>query len=134
VLPAARTDQAWLARNDSSLERWWLVHPPKRLSVIDLPWTPLDLSVRGDFIAMIRIIQNRAQPKQLTLLVLDTTGRQYFEQPLMPNSDDETNAPEGDLREAEVVIHSRQPWVGLRTSRGTRVVDLHTGATLALAP
>jgi len=38
VLPGPRTDQARLARNDSTLEKWWLVEPPKRLAAIDLPW------------------------------------------------------------------------------------------------
>jgi hypothetical protein len=131
VLPGPRTDQAWLARDDSTLEKWWLVEPPKRLSVIELPWTPLDIAVRGAHIAVIRIEQSRAQAKQLSLVVLDSDGHQHFEQSLMATADDEANAAEADIREAEIVIHPTQPWVGLRTSRGTRVVDLNSGATLA---
>jgi hypothetical protein len=120
-----------LARNDSTLERWWLVHPPKRLSVVDLPWTPLDLAIRGDAIVMIRVVQNRAQPKQLTLVRLDTDGQQRFELPLTPSTGDQVDTTEDDFLESEVVIHPRQPWIGLRTSHGTRVLDLNTGATLA---
>jgi hypothetical protein len=130
VLPGPRTDQAWLARNDSTLEKWWLVEPPKRLAVIDLPWTPLDIAVRGEHIAVIRIDQRHAQAKQLSLVVLDSEGHQHFEQSLMATADDEANAAEADIREAELVIHPTQPWIGLRTSHGTRVIDLKTGATL----
>jgi hypothetical protein len=130
VLPGPRADQAWLARNDATLEKWWLVRPLKRLSVIDLPWTPLDIAVRGEHIAIIRIVQNRAQPKRLSLVVLDGDGRSRFEQSLLPSTDDETNAAEIDIREAEIVMHPRQPWLALRTSKGTRVLDLNTGATL----
>jgi hypothetical protein len=130
VLPGSRTDQAWLARNDGTLEKWWLVEPPKRLSVIDLPWTPLDIAVRGEHIAVIRISQNRAQAKTLSLVVLDSEGHQHFEQSLMAPTDNEANAAEADIREAELVIHPTQPWIGLRTSRGTRVIDMNTGATL----
>ena len=131
VLPGPRTDQAWLARNDSTLEKWWLVEPPKRLALIGLPWTPLDIAVRGEHIAVIRIDQSHAQAKQLSLVVLDSEGHQHFEQSLMATSDNEANAAEADIREAEIVIHPTQPWIGLRTSRGTRVIELNSGATLA---
>lgn len=130
VLPGPRTDQAWLARNDSTLEKWWLAEPPKRLAVIDLPRTPLDIAVRGEHIAVIRIEHSRGKPNQLSLMVLDSEGHLHFEQSLMAPTDDEANAAQADIREAELVIHPTQPWLGLRTSRGTRVIDLNTGATL----
>lgn len=63
VLGAARADQLWVARNDGQLEKWWFGPPLKRLSVIQLPWTPLDVSMNKDSLAEIRIIQDRAKPK-----------------------------------------------------------------------
>ncbi len=130
VLPGPRADQVWIARQDATLEKWWIVHPPKRLASLDLPWTPLDIALRGEHVAVVRIIQNRAQPKRLTLVVLDTRGSTRFEQPLLSGADDEPNAAESDIHEAEVAIDPRRPWLGLRTSGGTRVVDLDTGETL----
>jgi hypothetical protein len=91
------------------------------------------MAVRGEHIAVIRIDQSRAKAKQLSLVVLDTDGHQHFEQSLMPTTDDEANAAEADIREAEVVIHPTQPWVGLRTNHGTRIIDLNNGATIAQA-
>lgn len=130
VLPGPRTDQAWLARNDATLEKWWLVQPLKRLSVIELPWTPIDIAIRGEYIVVVRVVQNRAEPKRLSLVVLDSAGKTRFEQALLPGTEDEANAAEPDIREAEVVLHPQKPWIGLRTSHGTRVLALDTGTTL----
>lgn len=130
VLGTARADQVWLARVDGSLERWWLAVPPKRLSTVQLPWTPLDVDVQGSTIAVIRVAQERETTKNLSLVVMDTQGRLRFEQSLMPTHDDEPSRTESDLLQAEVVVHPHRPWVALRSSAGTRVLDSITGETL----
>ncbi len=130
VLGGPRADQMWLARADGTLEKWWLVAPPKRLAVVPLPFTPLDVAVQGDTIAVIRIIQDRERPKQLSLVVLNAQGQQRFEQSLMSSTDDELSHVEPDLLESEVVVHPKRPWVALRTSQGTRVLDANKGVTL----
>ena len=130
VLAGPRADQMWLARTDGTLEKWWLATPPKRLAVVQLPRTPLDLAVQGNTTAVIRIIQDRAKPKQLSLVVLDLQGQQRFEQSLMPTTDDEPSHVEPDLLESEVVVHPKRPWVALRSSQGTRVIDANDGSTL----
>lgn len=130
VLGGPRADQLWIARDDGRLEKWWFGPPPKRLAVLQLPWTPLDVAVQKDHLAVIRIIQERAKPKQLTLVVLDVEGKTRFEQSLHPNFDDETSPIEQELREAEVAVHPRRPWVAVRTTRGVRLLNGLTGETI----
>jgi len=130
VLAAARADQLWLARRDGQLEKWWFGPPPKRLSTLQLPWTPLDISLRGDTIAVIRVVQERARPKEVTLVVLDLEGHTRFERSLMPSTDDSVNLAEREIREAEVIVHPKRPWIAVRTSQGVRVLHAQTGETV----
>ena len=130
VLGAARADQLWVARSDGQLEKWWFGPPPKRLSVTQLPWTPLDVSANKDTLAVIRILQERAKPKQITLVVMDAEGKHRFEQSLMPSSEEDSNMIDQELREAEVVVHNKRPWVAVRTSHGLRLLSAVTGETL----
>jgi hypothetical protein len=90
----------------------------------------LDVSFKGDTIGVVRIVQDRATPKQLTLVVLDADGRSRFERTLLPATEEAVNAAERELQQAEVVVHGKQPWVAVRTSRGVRVVHARTGNTL----
>lgn len=130
VLGSARADQVWIARNNGQMEKWWFGPPTKKLTTIQLPWTPLDVSFKGDTIGVVRIVQDRATPKQLTLVVLDADGRSRFERTLLPATEEAVNAAERELQQAEVVVHGKQPWVAVRTSRGVRVVHARTGNTL----
>ncbi len=130
VLGGPRADQLWIARDDGRLEKWWFGPPPKRLAVLQLPWTPLDVAVQKDRLAVIRIIQERAKPKELSLVVLDADGKTRFEQSLHTNLDDETTSVELELREAEVAVHPRRPWVAVRTTRGVRLLNGLTGETI----
>ncbi len=130
VLGAARADQLWVARNDGRLEKWWFGPPLKRLSVIQLPWTPLDVSIQKDTIAVIRILQERAKPKQLSLVVMDLEGRTRFEKSLLPNFEDDSALIDQELRESEVTVHNKRPWVAIRNPRGIRLLDANTGETL----
>ena len=130
VLGSARADQVWIARNDGQMEKWWFGPPTKKLATIQLPWTPLDVSFKGDTIGVVRVVQDHARPKLLTLVVLDIDGHTRFERSLMPASGEAANGAEMELQQAEVVVHSRQHWVAVRTSRGVRVVHAQTGDTL----
>jgi len=130
VLGSARADQLWILRRDGQMEKWWFGPPPKRLSTLQLPWTPFDISLKGDTIAVIRVVQDRARPKEVHLVVLDLHGQTRFEQSLIPDHDDEVNLAERELREAEVIVHGKHPWVAVRTSQGIRVVHAQSGETL----
>lgn len=130
VLGGPRADQLLVARSDGQLEKWWFGPPPKRLSVIQLPWTPLDLSVNRDTLAVIRILQERAKPKRISLVILDIDGRTRFEQSLLPNLENDSNTIARELREAEVVVHSNRPWVAVHTAHGLRLLNALTGETL----
>ena len=130
VLGGERSDQLWVARSDGRLEKWWFGPPLKRLSVIQLPWTPLDLSIKKDTVAEIRIVQDRAKPKLVSLVVLDIEGHTRFEQSLTSSTEDDSNVVEQELREAEVVVHGKRPWVAVRTSQGLRLLNSATGERL----
>lgn len=131
VLAAPRADQLWVARNDGRLEKWWLGPPPKQLNSIQLPWTPLDLSAQRDTLAVIKILQERAEPKQMSLVVLDAQGTARFEQPLFRSSEDASTAIDQELSEVEVLVHSRRPWVAVRTHDSLRLIHALTGETIA---
>jgi len=130
VLAAAHADQLWLARDNGQLERWWFGPPPKKLASVQLPWTPYDVSLKRDTVSVIRIVQERSKPKEVTLVVLDTEGHTRFERSLMPTSDEDVNLAEQELKQAEVVVHPKRPWVAVRTSQGVRVLDANSGETL----
>jgi hypothetical protein len=131
VIGAPRADELWIARNDGRLEKWWFGPPPKQLSSIQLPWTPLDLSAQKETVAVIRIVQERAKPKQLSLVVLDIEGNTRFEQSLLPNFEDDSASMDQELSEAEVVVHHKRPWVAVRTHRALRLLNALTGETIA---
>ena len=130
VLGGARADQLWVARNDGRLEKWWFGPPLKRLFVIQLPFTPLDLSIQRDTVAEIRIVQQRANPKQLTLVVMDIEGKTRFEKSILANVESDSSSIDQEIREAEVTVHNKRPWVAIRTYRGIRLLDAMTGETL----
>ncbi len=130
VLGAARADQVWVVRTDGHAEKWWFGPPLKKLVTFDLPWTPLDVSIGSDTIAEIRILQDRAQPKQIDLVLTDTEGHTRFEQSLQPHFEADTNNVEQELREAEVVAHKKKPWVAVRTSQELRLLSTATGETI----
>jgi hypothetical protein len=133
VLGAARADQLWVARTDGRLEKWWFGPPLKQLSVIQLPWTPLDVSIQKDTVAVIRILQERAKPKQISLVVMDIEGRTRFEKSLLPNFEAESSSIDQELRESEVTVHSKRPWIAIRNPRGIRLLNAMTGETLVEA-
>jgi hypothetical protein len=133
ILAGPRADQIWLARDNGVLEQWWLGPPPELLTEVQLPWTPLDVAVTLAGIAVIRIVQERDEPKQLTLAVLDAHGKTRFEQPLHPTADDGSVGNDEELREAEVALHQSKPWAGVRTTRGVRLVNAITGTTISEA-
>jgi hypothetical protein len=90
----------------------------------------LDLSIQRDTLAEIRIVQERAKPKQLTLVVMDIEGKTRFEKSLLPNFDNDSSSIDQEIQESEVTVHNKQPWLAIRTHHGISILDAMTGETL----
>jgi hypothetical protein len=119
-------------RSDASLEEYWVVSPTKRLSRIDLPWVPFNVTALKSAVAVLVLDSKAEQEVRLWLTVIEADGKARWKAPL----DAITTPSEASDFDRELyscrslAVPPQKPWIAVSNCQSIQVFDAQTGARI----
>lgn len=128
VLPAPRTDQAWLIAEDGSVER---VQLADRLSVVQkfsLGAAPIDVAANKDAVAAVVVDEPKGAERRFRLVVFTNDGTRVLDRPLPPGPPATgENWAEAAVRDRNVALSETEPLVAVGGVGALEILKLPTG-------